>query len=227
MRQGLRNRRYSYGYENNRANKKNAGPRSKSVFIHRSAIVDRDVEIGAGTKIWHFSHICKDVKIGSGCVIGQNVYIASGVSIGNGCKIQNNVSVYSGVTLQDDVFLGPSMVFTNVKNPRANVNRKSCFMQTLVKRGATIGANATIVCGITIGDNAFIGAGAIVTKDVSKNAVMMCKAAEQVASITDHGDEICYHIDGSTKRFDSSIQAKYNYARSSDYSRGSDIAGFI
>ena len=137
-------------------------------FIHPSSFVDEEVSIGKDTKIWHFCHIMPNVKIGENCNIGQNVFIASGVTIGNNVKIQNNVSVYTGVIIENDVFLGPSMVFTNVINPRSQVDRHGEYQNTIVKKGATIGANATIVCGITLGDYAFIGAGAVVTKDVQK-----------------------------------------------------------
>lgn len=140
--------------------------RKKGFFLHESSCVDEDVSIGDGTKIWHFSHILKNSKIGKNCVIGQNVMIGPCVKIGNGCKIQNNVSLYNGVTLEDDVFLGPSCVFTNVINPRAFIERKHEFKKTLVKKGATIGANATIVCGVTIGSYALVGAGSLVTKSV-------------------------------------------------------------
>ena len=143
-------------------------------FIHESAFVDQPCKIGAGTKIWHFSHIMAHSSIGSGCSIGQNVFVASRVKIGNNVKIQNNVSVYEGVELEDDVFCGPSMVFTNVNTPRSGFarNRAEDYARTLVKRGASIGANATIVCGHTIGEHAFVGAGAVVTKDVPAYCVV-------------------------------------------------------
>jgi len=135
-------------------------------WIHPTAIVDEGASIGAGTKVWHFVHVCAGAVIGPGCVLGQNVFIAPGVRIGAGCKLQNNVSVYVGVTLEDDVFVGPSAVFTNVLNPRAHVSRKDAFAPTLVRRWASIGANATIVCGTTLGEGAFVAAGAVVTRDV-------------------------------------------------------------
>jgi len=140
---------------------------SEGIFVHESAFVDEEVTIGKGTKIWHFSHILKNTKIGENCIIGQNVMIGPNVKIGDNVKIQNNVSVYEGVTLENDVFCGPSCVFTNVTNPRSHIPRKNEFKKTLVKQGATIGANATILCGITIGEYAFIGAGAVVTKSVT------------------------------------------------------------
>jgi UDP-2-acetamido-3-amino-2,3-dideoxy-glucuronate N-acetyltransferase len=136
------------------------------VFIHTSSYVDEGASIGPGTKIWHFCHVMSDAKIGANCNLGQNVFIGSGVKIGDNVKIQNNVSVYTGVVLEDDVFLGPSMVFTNVDTPRSHVNRKDEFLTTFVKRGATVGANATIICGVTLGMYAFVGAGSIVTRDV-------------------------------------------------------------
>jgi len=156
-------------------------------FIHESSYIDANVKIGVETKIWHFCHILENTVIGSNCNIGQNVMIGSNVKIGNNVKIQNNVSVYEGVTLEDDVFCGPSCVFTNVVNPRSHVSRKSEFQKTLIKRGATIGANATILCGITVGKYAFIGAGAIVTKDVPSNTLVYGTAARERRKIDDNG----------------------------------------
>ena len=141
-------------------------------FAHESAYVDDPTTVGDGSRIWHFSHIMKDCRIGNNCNIGQNVVISPGCVIGNNVKIQNNVSVYTGVTLEDDVFCGPSMVFTNVINPRSHVERKDEYKSTLVQRGATIGANATIVCGVTLGKYSFVGAGAVVTKDIPDYAVV-------------------------------------------------------
>ncbi len=149
-------------------------------FVHESSYLDESVEIGEGTKIWYFCHVLKNAKIGRNCIIGQNVCIESGVSIGDRCKIQNNVSVYKGVTMEDEVFCGPSCVFTNVYNPRAFIERKHEFRPTLVKRGATIGANATIVCGATIGRYALVGAGAVVKRDVPDYAVVAGVPARQV-----------------------------------------------
>lgn len=142
-------------------------------FIHESSYADPPCEIGAGTKIWHFSHIMRNCVIGERCNLGQNVVVSPDVRIGNNVKIQNNVSVYTGVILEDDVFCGPSMVFTNVINPRSHVSRKDEYKTTLVKRGASMGANSTIVCGVTIGEYAFIGAGAVVTKDVPPHALIV------------------------------------------------------
>jgi UDP-2-acetamido-3-amino-2,3-dideoxy-glucuronate N-acetyltransferase len=152
----------------------------KGYFVHQSSYVDENVEIGEGTRIWYFSHILRDARIGRNCVIGQNVCIESGVTIGDHCKIQNNVSVYKGVTLEDEVFCGPSCVFTNVYNPRAFIERKKEFRPTLVKRGATIGANATIVCGATIGRYALVAAGAVVKKDVPDYAVVAGVPVKQI-----------------------------------------------
>ena len=144
----------------------------KRYKVHPTAIVDEPAEIGEGTQIWHFSHVMAGVKIGEHCVIGQNAFIGAGVVIGNNVKIQNNVSIYSGVVLEDDVFCGPSMVFTNVFNPRSFISRKKEFRQTVVRKGATLGANATVVCGHTIGQYAFVGAGSVVTKDLPDYALV-------------------------------------------------------
>lgn len=159
-------------------------------FVHESSYIDEGAEIGAGTKIWHFCHIMPRAKIGERCNIGQNVLVSSDVTIGNNVKIQNNVSLYTGVIIEDDVFLGPSMVFTNIINPRSHVNRKDEYQKTLVRKGASIGANATIVCGTTLGQYCFVGAGAVVTKDVPDYALVygsparvrgwMCQCGEQI-----------------------------------------------
>jgi UDP-2-acetamido-3-amino-2,3-dideoxy-glucuronate N-acetyltransferase len=151
----------------------------KPYFVHESSYVDQPCQIGAGTKIWHFSHVMSDCVIGPRCNIGQNVVISPGVRLGEGCKIQNNVSLYTGVVLEDFVFCGPSMVFTNVVNPRSEVVRKDEYRQTLVRRGASIGANATVVCGITVGQYAFIGAGAVVTHDVPDFALVIGNPARR------------------------------------------------
>jgi UDP-2-acetamido-3-amino-2,3-dideoxy-glucuronate N-acetyltransferase len=145
---------------------------SSDVFVHESSYVDEPCSIGSGTKIWHFSHVMKNCRIGAGCNIGQNVVISPDVTIGNNVKIQNNVSVYTGCVLEDDVFCGPSMVFTNVINPRSHVARKDEYKTTLVRRGASLGANCTVVCGTTIGEYAFVGAGAVVTRDVPEYALV-------------------------------------------------------
>jgi UDP-2-acetamido-3-amino-2,3-dideoxy-glucuronate N-acetyltransferase len=156
-------------------------------------VIDEGCKIGPGTRIWHFSHIMTGSVIGDACIIGQNVFIASNVKIGNNVKVQNNVSVYEGVICEDDVFLGPSMVFTNVINPRSAVNRKNEFKETLVKKGATIGANATILCGIEIGEYAFVGAGAVVTKSIPSYGLVVGNPARQVGWIDENGEKL--HFD--------------------------------
>jgi UDP-2-acetamido-3-amino-2,3-dideoxy-glucuronate N-acetyltransferase len=162
----------------------------ENVFIHSSAFVDDGAKIGSGSKIWHFSHIMTKATMGQNCNLGQNVFIANGVTLGNNVKVQNNVSIYDGVIVEDDVFLGPSMVFTNVINPRSHVNRKQEYMKTLVKKGATIGANATIVCGHTIGQYSFIGAGAVVTKNIPDYALMTGVPATQSGWISKRGQKL-------------------------------------
>jgi UDP-2-acetamido-3-amino-2,3-dideoxy-glucuronate N-acetyltransferase len=156
-------------------------------FVHPSAFVDPPCEIGEGTKIWHFSHVLPNAKLGKKCILGQNVHIANNVVIGNNVKIQNNVSLYTGAEIEDDVFLGPSCVFTNVTNPRSQIVRHHLYEKTLVRRGVSVGANATIVCGSTIGRYAFIAAGAVVTKDVPDYALMMGVPARRVAWMSRHG----------------------------------------
>lgn len=160
----------------------------REIMIHPTAVVDDEVTIGAGSKVWHFSHLLPGTVIGERCVIGQNVMIGPDVRIGNGCKIQNNVSLYKGVTLEDDVFCGPSCVFTNVRTPRAHVNRREEFAPTLVRRGASIGANATIVCGVTIGRYAFVGAGATVTRDVPDFALVVGVPARRMGWVCACGE---------------------------------------
>jgi UDP-2-acetamido-3-amino-2,3-dideoxy-glucuronate N-acetyltransferase len=155
-------------------------PAATEFWAHETAIVDAGARIGPGTRIWHWAHVCAGARIGANCVLGQNVYVGNRVTIGNNVRIQNNVSVYDAVTLEDDVFCGPSMVFTNVVNPRAAVPRKDEFQATLVQRGATIGANATVVCGHAIGRNAFIGAGAVVTRDVPDHALVVGNPARRI-----------------------------------------------
>lgn len=164
---------------------------------HETAIIDAGAQIGEGTRIWHWVHICSDVQIGERCVFGQNVYVGNKVVIGNNVHIQNNVSVYDGVTLEDDVFCGPSMVFTNVINPRSHINRKRELRNTLVKRGATIGANATLVCGIVVGEHAFVGAGAVVTNDVPAHALVVGVAAKQVGWMSVFGERLDLPLTGS------------------------------
>lgn len=159
-------------------------------FIHPTAVIDQGAQIGSGTKIWHFCHVMPGAQIGSDCNFGQNVFVGQDVILGNQVKVQNNVSVYTGVTCEDDVFLGPSMVFTNVLNPRSAVNRRGDYAPTLVKQGATIGANATIVCGITIGRYAFVGAGAVVTKSVSDYALVVGNPARQMGWMSEYGQRL-------------------------------------
>jgi UDP-2-acetamido-3-amino-2,3-dideoxy-glucuronate N-acetyltransferase len=163
---------------------------AKNYFVHDTAVVDEGCEIGAGTKIWHFSHVMPHCKIGENCNIGQNVVISPEVVLGKNVKVQNNVSIYTGVTCEDDVFLGPSMVFTNVINPRSAVNRKNQYSKTIVKEGASIGANATIVCGHDIGRFAFIGAGAVVTKHVPDYALVMGNPAKQTGWMSEFGHKL-------------------------------------
>jgi len=165
-------------------------------FAHESAVVDSGCEIGKGSKIWHFSHIMSNCKIGENCNIGQNVVISPEVVLGRNVKVQNNVSIYTGVICEDDVFLGPSMVFTNVINPRSAVNRKSEYARTIVKRGASIGANATIVCGHDVGEFAFIGAGAVVTKNVPAYALVIGNPARQTGWMSEYGQKLKFDSNG-------------------------------
>lgn len=165
-------------------------------FKHESAYVDEGCEIGKGTKIWHFSHIMPNCKLGEGCNIGQNVVVSPDVVLGKNVKVQNNVSIYTGVICEDDVFLGPSMVFTNVMNPRSAVNRKSEYLKTIVKKGASIGANATIVCGHDIGKFAFIGAGSVVTKNVPDYALMVGNPAKQTGWMSEFGNKLKFDSSG-------------------------------
>jgi UDP-2-acetamido-3-amino-2,3-dideoxy-glucuronate N-acetyltransferase len=169
---------------------KSQQPTAKSYFVHESSYIDDNVEIGAGSKIWHFSHVLSGSKIGQNCSIGQNVVVGPDVTIGNGCKIQNNVSIYQGVSLEDDVFCGPSMVFTNVYNPRSAIRRMDELRPTLVRKGASIGANATIMCGITIGKYGFVGAGAVVLKDVPDHALFVGNPAQQKGWVCECGERI-------------------------------------
>ncbi|MFW5974999.1 MAG: acyltransferase [Bacteroidota bacterium] len=165
----------------------------KEYFAHETAVIDDGCEIGAGTKIWHFTHIMSKSKLGKKCNLGQNVVISPDVVLGDNVKVQNNVSIYTGVICEDDVFLGPSMVFTNVSNPRSAVNRRGDYEKTLVKKGASIGANATIVCGRDIGEFAFIGAGAVVTKEVKPYALVVGNPAKQIGWMSEYGHRL--HFD--------------------------------
>ena len=170
--------------------------KKKDYFVHESSYVDEPCQIGKGSKIWHFSHIMKDSVIGENCNIGQNVVVSNDVKLGNNVKIQNNVSIYTGVVCEDDVFLGPSMVFTNVINPRSGVIRKEEYMKTVVKKGASIGANVTIVCGNNIGRYAFIGAGAVVTKDVPDYALMVGNPSRNIGWMSEFGERLNFDSTG-------------------------------
>lgn len=177
-------------------------------YSHPTAIIDENCRIGEGTKIWHFSHIMSNCIIGEGCNIGQNVVISPQVVLGKNVKVQNNVSIYTGVICEDDVFLGPSMVFTNVTNPRSAINRKNEYKQTLVKKGATIGANATIVCGHNIGEYALIGAGAVITKEVKPFALVVGNPAKQIGWVSEYGHRLSFDDHGIA--FCQESQEKYS-----------------
>ncbi|MBT3385026.1 MAG: N-acetyltransferase [Prolixibacteraceae bacterium] len=169
---------------------------NKKYYNHETAIIDEGAQIGEGSKVWHFCHVMGTAQIGQNCIFGQNVFVGNNVKIGNNVKVQNNVSLYEGVICEDDIFLGPSMVFTNVINPRSAVNRKEEFKKTLVKKGTSIGANATIVCGVTLGEYSFIGAGAVVTKNVNPFALMVGVPAKQKGWVSRagailHDDLVC------------------------------------
>lgn len=168
-----------------------------SITIHPTAIVDAGARVGAGSRIWHWVHVCGGASIGADCSLGQNVFVGNDVIVGNNVKVQNGVSIYDAVTLEDDVFCGPSMVFTNVLNPRAAVSRKSEYRRTLVRRGATLGANCTIVCGVTIGEYAFIAAGAVVRHDVKSYALMAGVPARHVGWMSRHGERLALPVSGS------------------------------
>lgn len=159
-------------------------------YKHESAIVDDGAQIGEDSRVWHFAHVCSGAEIGQGVSLGQNVFVGNKVTIGNKCKIQNNVSVYDNVHLEDEVFCGPSMVFTNVYNPRSGVERKDEYRNTLIKKGVTLGANCTIVCGITIGEYAFVGAGAVINKDVEDFALMVGVPAKQIGWMSKYGEQL-------------------------------------
>jgi UDP-2-acetamido-3-amino-2,3-dideoxy-glucuronate N-acetyltransferase len=164
--------------------------------VHPSAIVDEGAHIGEGSRVWHFAHLCSGARIGKDVSLGQNVFVGNKVTIGDRCKIQNNVSVYDNVTLEEGVFCGPSVVFTNVYNPRSLIDRKSEYRDTLVKKGATLGANCTVVCGVTIGEFAFIGAGAVVNKDVKPYALMVGVPARQVGWMSQYGEQVPLPLEG-------------------------------
>jgi len=186
---------------------------AKQFYSHPSAFIDDDCEIGAGTKIWHFSHIMSNCIIGENCNIGQNVVISPQVTLGRNVKVQNNVSIYTGVVCEDDVFLGPSMVFTNVTNPRSAVNRKNQYAKTTVKKGASIGANATIVCGHDIGKFAFIGAGAVVTKNVPDYALVIGNPARQTGWMSEFGHKLLFDESGIAVCKESGEQYKIENGR--------------
>jgi UDP-2-acetamido-3-amino-2,3-dideoxy-glucuronate N-acetyltransferase len=181
----------------------------ENVFIQETCYIDENVEIGKGTKIWHFSHILKNCKIGNDCSFGQNVVIGPNVVTGNKVKVQNNVSIYEGVTLEDGVFCGPSCVFTNVKNPRSEIVRKNEYRKTLVGQGATLGANCTIVCGVNIGKFAFIGAGSVITKDVKPYALMVGVPAKHVGWMSDYGEKLNLPLEGNETTICQNTGKKY------------------
>ena len=168
----------------------------EKTFIHETAVIDEPCSIGAGSKVWHFSHIMKDAVLGNECNLGQNVVISPRVTLGNNVKVQNNVSIYTGVICEDDVFLGPSMVFTNIVNPRSAVVRKDKYVKTHVQKGASIGANATVVCGNTIGSFAMVGAGAVITKDVSPYALVVGNPARQIGWVSEYGHRLEFDESG-------------------------------
>lgn len=170
-----------------------------SYFKHDSAIVDEGAQIGEGSRVWHFAHVCAGARIGRGVSLGQNVFVGNRVTIGDACKIQNNVSVYDNVHLEEGVFCGPSMVFTNVYNPRSLIERKEEYRDTLVKKGATLGANCTIVCGVTVGCFAFIGAGAVVNKDVPDYALMVGVPAKQIGWMSEYGEQLDLPLTGDAE----------------------------
>lgn len=170
-----------------------------SYYAHPSAVIDEGARIGAGSRVWHFVHVCGGAQIGEGVSLGQNVFVGNKVSIGNRCKIQNNVSVYDNVTLEDGVFCGPSMVFTNVYNPRGLIERKDQYRETLVRRGATLGANCTVVCGVTIGEFAFVGAGAVVNRDVPAFALMLGVPARLSGWMSAYGERLDLPLSGEAQ----------------------------
>jgi UDP-2-acetamido-3-amino-2,3-dideoxy-glucuronate N-acetyltransferase len=193
----------------------------KQYFVHESSYVDSGASIGAGTKIWHFSHIMAGAKIGRNCVIGQNCNVAAGAVVGNNVKMQNNVSVYAGTTVEDDVFLGPSCVLTNVINPRSQVSRHSLYEPTVIRRGATIGANATIVCGVTIGRYAFVAAGTVVTADVPDYALVKGNPARQAGWMSRHGQKL---VKRGKSRIMTCPESGYRYSKRGSILRCLDLS---
>jgi len=173
-----------------------------AAVVHPSAIVDAGAQLGEGTRVWHFAHVCGGARIGDGCSLGQGVFVANDVRIGANVKIQNHVSVYDAVTLEDDVFCGPSMVFTNVHNPRSAITRKNEYRPTLVKQGATLGANCTVVCGTTIGRHAFVGAGAVVSRDVPDFALVVGVPARRIGWVSRHGERLAFAADSDGEEAD-------------------------
>jgi len=186
---------------------------NKDYFAHETAVIDEGCEIGKGTKIWHFSHIMSGAKLGEKCNVGQNVVVSPEVVLGNNVKVQNNVSIYTGVVCEDDVFLGPSMVFTNIINPRSSIIRRDEYVKTLVKKGASIGANATIVCGHDIGEFSFIGAGAVVTKEVLPYALVVGNPAKQVGWMSEFGHRLNFNDDGIAVCSESKVKYKLENGR--------------
>lgn len=182
---------------------------NSAITIHPTAIVDEGAQLGAGSRVWHWAHICSGAKIGSGCSFGQNVFVGNDVVIGNNVKVQNNVSIYDAVMLEDDVFCGPSMVFTNVFNPRSGVVRKDEYRRTLVKRGSTIGANATIVCGVILGEYSFIAAGAVINKDVKPFALMAGVPAKQIGWMSKFGEKLNLPLIGNGQAVCANTGEKY------------------
>ena len=180
-----------------------------AVSIHPSAIVDEGAQIGEGSRLWHFVHVCGGARIGKNVSMGQNVFVGNKVTIGDNCKIQNNVSVYDNVHLEEGVFCGPSMVFTNVYNPRSLIERKSEYRDTLVKKGATLGANCTIVCGVTVGEFAFVGAGAVVNKDVPAYALMVGVPAKQIGWMSEFGEQLDLPVTGEAEAICEHTGARY------------------
>jgi len=180
-----------------------------SITVHPSAVIDSGAKIGDQTKVWHFSHICGGAKLGKHCSLGQNVFIGNDVEVGNNVKIQNNVSVYDAVTIEDDVFCGPSMVFTNVYNPRSAVTRKDEYRKTLIKRGATLGANSTIICGNIVGEYAFVGAGALINKDVPNFALMVGVPVKQIGWMSRFGERLDLPLKGDAEALCPETKEKY------------------
>lgn len=185
-----------------------------SFYQHETAIVDDGAQIGEGSRVWHFVHVCGGAKIGKGVSLGQNVFVGNKVVIGDHCKVQNNVSVYDNVTLEEGVFCGPSMVFTNVYNPRSLIERKDQYRNTLVKKGATLGANCTIVCGVTIGEYSFVGAGAVINKDVPAYALMVGVPAKQIGWMSEFGEQLDLPLTGNAESVCSHTGAIYRLSGS-------------